>query len=384
MKFVYLFCLLFSPILLRSQNYEIPLSDVSKADLSKYVDHSVDVSAKNWKEQAFITFTGIDQEFQNIEVMPMGTSEKITGMENKDENTAVFALAEAFIKKQNAFDIYYKKKKIGTVEFELKNIDKINLESNDADDDEVDPFKSYVGALASANFVGNNKFLSNLTPAVNLGGVVPLVTAGWFSWEADVNPYVAGEIDTKDSVSFIPALMLYGRAGFVFNNYFNFKLGKQVNITCMPFGFGLKFIPNLQDSGHTVIQHAIRGGLALRYGSDFLLNAQITHAWHNLTTDSKKNFQKIFSTNSTDMDYITVLAQLGLRGKDAEVTNYVYFEWRGLLSKERYTAFSNNAILTLGLRKTLEIGPGGSSRFQPTSTKKVRNRSSRRVMHFNL
>ena len=230
----------------------------------------------------------------------------------------------------------------------------------------AETFEGYLGALASANLVGNNKFLANLTPIVNLGGVQSIIPKkGSFSWDLDVNPYLGGMIDTEDSVSFIPALMLPGRGGLILNNYLNFEV-KKFTFTIMPFGFGLKFIPNLQDTNTVVIQHNLRGGVSVRYGDVFVLGVQLTQAWHNLTSESEQNFSRVFGNNITDVNYITVTGQFAFAGNTKDISNSVFFEWRNLLSRKKFTGFDNSAILTIGLRKTLELS-GSSSIFSADS-----------------
>lgn len=354
-------------------------------------DHKLDTSDKGWKTQAKIIITGVTKaELDKIVVQAVTSKQDISrNLISFQGGTGTIPVDEEIKKGEVSFDVLVDEKSIARLTFDVQKGSQTTgsqqpPSKNDADEEDADSsFNGYLGVLASANFVGNNKFLNNLTPVVNLGGVVPLIGPGekGFSLLLDINPYLGGTIDAKDSVAYIPALMLYGKGGFVFNSYLNFEI-KKTCITIMPFGFGLKFIPDLQDSSLNVIQHNIRGGIAIRYSNDFLLSGQITHGWHNLTSQSKENFNTVFSRKTTDISYLTVLAQLALRGKKNAITNYIYFEWRGLLSKERYAPFTNNAILTLGLRKTLELGAGGSARFGFASEEGATGKKrSRKVVH---
>lgn len=368
-----------------AQIYKITAHEVINKKINKHEDGKVDLNSKDWQRNAFIIFSDMAAEIDKLNVTFKGDKTSVIQNKNVEGDDVKVTLTEAINVGKTAFDIYHDTTKIGEVKIEV-------IKAGDQNDGQKPPptpdsntFETYMGALANANFIGNNKFLSNLTPVINLGGVVNLYTSTneRFSWSLDVNPYIGGEIDTKDSTSFIPALMLYGRGGFVFNNYLNLDYEK-VHLSFMPIGFGLKFIPNLKDSGRTIIQHNLRAGIALRYADVFSVSAHLTHGWHNLTSQSKENYKKIFTNTATDITYLTVTLQMALRGTKDEVTNYIYFEWRGLLSKKPYEAFNNNTILTLGLRKTLELGGGGSSAFrQASSGGKNRNRI-RRAIHQNL
>ena len=41
---------------------------------------------------------------------------------------------------------------------------------------------------------------------------------------------------------------------------------------------------------------------------------------------------------------------------EEDVKNYVFIEWRGLASKKDYEPFTNNSIITFGMRKDLSLG----------------------------
>lgn len=380
-KFLLYLLTLIMPSICFAQHYEIKKADITTAGLA-LSGNKIDMTKANWDNEAYLKFTGFTAtELPQIEVHWHDTTEVIsaTSVTATDET---FLLKGAMEQKKHVFDIFLNGNAIGTVSFDLKAADgTVVKEKDDPKEnlDDSDPTEGYLGVLASANFVGNNKFLSDLTPVVNMGGVTRLSNTKNFSWQIDVNPYMGAQINTKDSVSLVPALMLYGRAGLTFNNYLNFFFNdKKTQITVMPFGFGLKFIPNLKDSNNLVIQHNIRFGIALKYDNVFTLSGQITRGWHNITSSSEVDFKKVFGDVPTSITYATVTGQFAFKGKTNEISNYVFFEWRGLLSKHNFSAFTNNRILTLGIRKTLDLTGGGAFSVgddgEPVKSPKKRNR----------
>lgn len=378
MKFFYLICLLSITNLLKAQDYKFPVGDLKQTDKAEFTNNKVNLANADEVKKIKVRITGTDADLDKVKLTAFGDpANPIAG--TKVDGGLEFILKDAFSKTPpiTAFDVYFGDEIKGVVSFTTSN--STTGTPPPPPDKDKGPFDTYIGAMASANFVGNNKFLSNLTPVVNLGNIINLTADDKpVIWQLDVNPYLGAEIDTKDSVSFIPALMLYGRAGFVINNYLKFTLGKKkkVGISVMPLGFGLKFIPNLQDSGRTLIQHTLRTGIAFSYSDDLLIGAQLTQGWHNLTSESKKTYEKVFTNKATDISYITVLAQMALHAESEKGTNYIFFEWRSLLSKKHYADFTNIAILTFGIRKTFEM----SAIFRQTSSGGSGGKS-KRVIH---
>lgn len=375
MKSVLLFLIVFIPSLVDAQNYSIPKAELV-AGLKKE-GHKVDMTKDDWKGNAKIIFTGLAAgDFAKIEVkFKKNEVKKIDPEPDQNNGTAIFDASTIIgSEKEGAFNVYFGGgTPLGTVTFDVTTAGTTG--SGDKKDNDLDSvFNSYIGALATANFTGNNKYLSNLTPIINFGGVFNLVKQKtgdknrWVAWDLDVNPYLGAAIDLKDSVSFIPGLMLYGRGGISLNNYLSREIGP-VKLTLMPFGFGWKVIPDFRDSANTIMQHNIRFGFALQYSNAFLLGGQLTQGWHNMTSESEANYKKIFGNTATDITYLTITGQFAMKGKNNDVTNYIFLEWRSLLSRDRYPAFTNNRIVTLGFRKTLEMssgifsaGSGGRSR----------------------
>lgn len=385
MKFIFTLLVLWSPLFVAAQQYVIRKADLSASPFVDREGNKIDLTKDGWQKDAKLVFTGLAAgDHAKIEVKYQGNEvKKVTAEPDQNDGNAVFDLSKAVdTDKEHAFNIYFGGAKLGTASFDVTRSNNATAETETTDASSIDSiFHSYLGALASANFTGNNKFLSNLTPIVNLGGVISLVRKKenkWFSWDLDVNPYLGAAIDAKDSVAYLPALMLYGRGGIVLNNYLNAEFGP-VTITLMPLGFGMKAIPNFMDSANVITQHNLRFGLALKYTNAFLLSAQLTQGWHNLTSQAEENYKKAFGGSATDITYLTVAGQFALKGKSNEITNYIFMEWRGLLSKEPYAAFTNNRILTIGLRKTLEISGGIFS-----ASDRQRRGSRGRAVHYGL
>lgn len=224
--------------------------------------------------------------------------------------------------------------------------------------------QSQFNALINYNFAGNNKGLSNLTPIIHLGTEIPLVEiSDKASWSADFDPYIGAQISTKDSVSLIPALMLYGNGGLVINNYLKFKIGEKNELTLAPLNFGVKFLNDFLDSGNLIIQHNLRFGMAFRQDDNFMIGIQFTQGWHNLSSESERFYKKVFSNENSSISYVTVTLQIKLSAKaldkegedDPQKRWFAYFEWRSLLNREDYTAFTNNRIFTIGLRRDIGL-----------------------------
>jgi hypothetical protein len=362
MKKNLLYLLLLFPITVFSQKYTLKYADVStRTNLSPAVNHKIVRTTSDSLDQTFrIEITGVSRADTNkITLNPESNS---TSFIHFDYDTG-HSLLTFRLKDQTgrSFELKYNTNFVGEFVFDDVSTPSTSSASSGGGagvgtggDDNDNDLTSYISALANANFVGNNKGLANLTPIVNLG-VVKRVTGNdtsHFSWDLDVNPYIGSEIDSKDSVSFIPALMLYGRAGIMVNNYLNFKI-KDVQITFVPLAASLKFIPNLKDSGTLIIQHNYRAALGFNYANIITLGVQYTHGWHNASSESKRFYKSVFGKESTDIDYLTATGQFAIKGKADNITNYVFVEWRGLLSKKNFSAFTNNTILTIGVRKDL-------------------------------
>lgn len=348
------------PLLTNAQktSYSLSLAEVKALEPGASAKHTDATLKKNEIDKAKIEITGVsDADVGDLILYYKKDTSKIISPQALDSNRLVYLVKDELDAAQNMFELNYKGNK--KVVFQFKRIN--DEENNDGGDDDetttTSKASTYIAALAGANFVGNNKFLANLTPVVNLGSIIPICKKGEkFRWDLDVNPYLGAQIDTKDSVSFIPALMLPGRAGLQLNNYLTWG-SEKAEFTWMPVGFGLKVLPGIKDSTINIWQHNIRTGIALRYEEEFLIGAQLTYGFHNTTSESKKFYKTVFSKNATDILYLTLTGQFKIKSNnEAAKENYLFVEWRGLLSKKKYPAFDNIAILTFGFRKNLSLG----------------------------
>jgi hypothetical protein len=381
MRSIPIILIFFIPLSLSAQLYTF---DYNK--IANYTDEdglSINLSEEGWTADAKIIFTNVkaaDKDKLKIMYQTATDAQLLKkGVHDPQDDKLTFFLEEIIKnnlkpdQKTIVFDVYESDQKKFSVTFDLMgNLSKqTGTNSGDsADDNSDETMETYMNAFAGANVIGDNGFLSNLTPVVNLGGITTLIgeyrnikTAegvvikkkSSFTWELDINPYIGSVIKTADSNAYLPALMLYGRAGISINNYFTAKLGEQVKISIMPFGFGLKAIPEFQDSVTTLIQHNIRFGLGFSISNALLITGQITQGWHNFSSRSEQNYEKTFGKTATDITYITVNGQFGLRGKSDEVTNYVFIEWRNLMNKNHYEGFTNTRFYTVGIRKTFSL-----------------------------
>ncbi|MFT3932821.1 MAG: hypothetical protein QM726_04320 [Chitinophagaceae bacterium] len=239
--------------------------------------------------------------------------------------------------------------------------------------------KNVIGALLSYNFSGNKKGFSNLTPVIDYGWSKTLVTKSKttktkikvvenkqlvekpietttqvFKWDLSINPYAAGQIDVKDSASYLPGLMLPGVGGIKINMFLRFKAGEG-QIVWSPINFGYKLISNFADSNTIISQHNLRTGIGYSYSDLFMVGIQYTYGWHNSTSESEKAFKKVFGTDVTDLRYLLISLQTKLSNKYSKTPTYFFAEWRGVLGQSKYKAFDNLKILTVGIRADMNI-----------------------------
>ncbi|MGV3601382.1 MAG: hypothetical protein ACO1N1_09265 [Dyadobacter fermentans] len=262
-------------------------------------------------------------------------------------------------------------------------IDSSDNQNGDPDTNHIVPDQSdtvngsQLGGLINYNFSGNNKGFANLTPVVDFGWSRTLLKSGKpFNIDFNVNPYAAGQISMKDSLSYIPGLMLPGKAGIKINFIFRITSG-EFTFFGSPGNFGFKLISDFADSTKVLAQHNFRQSIGVAYSDAFIFGAQITRGWHNATSESQNLFESIFSKKATDIKYLTLTLQTKLSEKFSETPAYLYAEWRSLLQKDSYAAFSNNRIITIGIRADMSFertapAANGSPRF---SGKKARDRN---------
>jgi len=209
--------------------------------------------------------------------------------------------------------------------------------------------------LFSYNFSGNNNGLANLTPVIDYGWNKNVYEGTILKIQLSVNPYVGSQINVKDSTSFIPALMLPGNVGIRANLFFNFKAGKDLTIGIAPFNVGYKLITNFTDSVNIIAQHNIRHGIILKYADVLGLGFQITQAWHNSTSESELAYEKVLKKGITDLTYLTVTMQTSISKKGVAAPTFLYLEWRSLWNRDSYVEMPNKKIISIGVRKDLNV-----------------------------
>jgi len=184
-----------------------------------------------------------------------------------------------------------------------------------------------------------------------------------------INPYVAGQINVKDSSSFIPALMLPGNAGITINSRFEFPIGIGT-IAFAPINFAVKFISNFADSNVVLVQHNLRSAIQYKYSDYFIISVQYTYGWHNSTSQSTNYFKKFFNKNATDIQYLLISLQTKLNSPTASENTkptYLFVEWRSLLNIKSWNDLPNQRIFSIGLRKefSFDYGTPGKGAHKP-------------------
>lgn len=220
-----------------------------------------------------------------------------------------------------------------------------------------DEIKSSLSTLISYNFSGGNKNLSKLTPVVYYGWNKTKNFAnksGNFTF--GIQPYVGGQIDTRDSSTYLPALMLPGLAGVKTDAYWTFHKKNKDNdvyLIVSPLNFGYKLVSNFADTSITLAQHNLRSSIAFGYSTLFLLSVQYTYGWHNSISQSEKDFTSVFGRKATDIQYLNITLQTQVGKLDENVPTYLFLEWRGLLNNKSYESFGNNKIISVGIRSDI-------------------------------
>lgn len=210
---------------------------------------------------------------------------------------------------------------------------------------------SKLSALFSYNFSGNKRALSNLTPVVNYGWIKDWTKENGFTYSLGINPYVGGQINTRDSSSYVPALMLPGIAGLKIDGYITFQKNKDgFKFILSPVNFGYKLVSNFADTSAIIAQHNVRSSLAIAYGPLFMLSAQYTYGWHNSISESEKTFGTLMGKAATDIQYLNITLQTKIADFVAKSPTYLFIEWRGLLNGKSYQTFENQKIISIGFR----------------------------------
>jgi len=226
----------------------------------------------------------------------------------------------------------------------------------------ADELQNNLSALVSYSFLGgNNASVSNLTPEIFYGWnkIFPINSKNKKVFQFKVGPYVSSQISVKDSSAFLPALMMQGNGGILFNTYF--VLGDKSKFIISPVCLGIKFLSGFSDSSITLIQHNLRFATGYQYQDLVALTIQYSIGWHNLTSQSEENYKNIFETNDLkSAHYLNITLQTKISNQKASSGNawYLFATWRAFLNKADFNNLPNQKILSLGIRKTLDFTAG--------------------------
>lgn len=225
----------------------------------------------------------------------------------------------------------------------------------------VDNVEKSLSALVSYNFLGgNNSSISNLTPEVFYGWNKSFDIKDKKSiFRFKVGPYVSSQISVQDSSAYLPALMMQGNGGLLFNTYLVF--GGKNKFIFSPLSFGLKFLSGFTDTTKTLIQHNLRFATGYQYEDVVAFTIQYTIGWHGLTSQAEENYKNVFNTvDLRPAKYLNITLQTKIASqKDApENAWYLFASWRSFLNTNDYNNLPNKRILSLGVRKSLDFTAG--------------------------
>lgn len=228
--------------------------------------------------------------------------------------------------------------------------------NNDANPNSYNNFG--LSALLGYNFNGSSDW-SNLSPDLFLGwdeNIVGYKNAG-FSLNLRVGPTISSPGNIKDSSNYFRALMLPGNASFSALLYPTYSIDK-FKILVVLAG-GLKVLSGLKDSSVVISQHNVRLGIGFQWDKLFSASFQYTFGWHDLTTESEKNYTKIFNQSNSAIKYIMINLQTYL----PPLQLYLYGSWRKLLDYDKFKNFDGDSkIITIGIKKDIDLIPTFSAR----------------------
>lgn len=233
--------------------------------------------------------------------------------------------------------------------------------------------------LMDFNFAGKKNTWSNLTPVIFYGWSVS--SASKFKskpkgndstklvrlWDNtfQVGPYIGSTISAKDSTSFLPTLMLPGNAGIQMNYFMTFGNEKKFSIILAPLNLGLKVISGYSDSTISLVQHNIRHFLGFRYAELISVSVQYTKGWHNLTTVSNENFEKLFKTSDDKVSYwnvgLTTRLSEDLFPDENKTPVYLNVNWRSFVNPTGNFGLPNAKIITVGISTNINLKSGSYS-----------------------
>ncbi len=237
--------------------------------------------------------------------------------------------------------------------------------------------------LMDFNFAGKKNSWTNLTPVIFYGWSVSSETkykksvkskstgADTTEWVRlwsntfQVGPYIGSTIAAKDSTSFLPTLMLPGNAGIQMNYFMTFGNEKKFSVVFAPLNLGLKVISGYSDSTISLVQHSIRHFLGFRYADFLTVSVQYTKGWHNLTSVSNENFEKLFKTSDDKVSYwnvgLTTRLSEDLFPDGGKTPIYLNVNWRSFVNPTGKFSLPNAKIITVGIATNINMKSGSYS-----------------------
>jgi hypothetical protein len=229
--------------------------------------------------------------------------------------------------------------------------------------------------LMDFNFAGKKNTWSNLTPVIFYGWSVS--SSAKFQkkgktekvrfWDNtfQVGPYIGSTISAKDSTSFLPTLMLPGNAGIQMNYFMTFGNEKKFSVVFAPLNLGLKVISGYSDSTISLAQHSIRHFIGFRYAEFITVSVQYTKGWHNLTSVSNENFEKLFKTTDDKVSYwnvgLTTRLSEDLFPDGSKTPVYLNVNWRSFVNPTGKFGLPNAKIITVGIATNINLKSGSYS-----------------------
>ncbi len=246
------------------------------------------------------------------------------------------------------------------------------------------PQSSKLSALMNFNFAGKNNGWTNLTPVVFYGWTLSGETKQkkkdgkiidedkrkrrW-SNTFQVGPYIGSTIAIKDSTSYLPAIMLPGNAGLEANYFMTFGNEAKFSIVFSPLNLGIKVISGFSDTNIAVVQHNIRHAIGFRYADYISASVQYTTGWHNSTTFSQENFEKVFLKTNSRIAYLNIGLTTkifnDLFGADAKTPVYLSMNWRACIKPKEKFDLPNSRIFTVGISTNLNLKSGSNDGWLP-------------------
>ena len=218
----------------------------------------------------------------------------------------------------------------------------------------ADTGKFKFAAILGYNFGGKGD-LSNLTPEIFFGFDTALVgnklEPGTTRFR--IGPSASSGPGMVDSLSMVRSLMLPGNVSVAALFYHFLKPFRGKTKLFLTTAAGLKVIAPPTDSAGALVQQNLRLGGGIQLLNLFVVGAQYTWAWHDLTSDSQRNFERVFERTSTSVQYATLTVESLL---PAPVNAHLYLVWRRLSNVEDFrNGAKDRKIVSIGLRKDLSV-----------------------------